>query len=286
MPDPVRALTRLFRWGATVPVGITYGAETDVARRFRALLQAQAPAGSGEELRRALLPIVKSIITAERAELERMHRAGAGGLEVVALHAELVDAVICELFRLAEARLAEPVRDRTEGCAVIALGGYGRRELNPASDVDVMFLYPRRVDAYVSAILDQVLYFLWDLGFTVGHSCRSLGDTVQMMETDITVRTALLEGRFLVGNQAVFADLQARMWRTLQGRRAQQYVQRKLQEQAQRHAKFGGSVFVQEPNVKEGWGGLRDFHVALWVARARHRLSDLGALPALGLLSP
>jgi [protein-PII] uridylyltransferase len=169
---------------------------------------------------------------------------------------------------------------------VVALGGYGRRELNPGSDVDVMFLYPRRVDDYVTAILDHVLYFLWDLGFSVGHSCRSLSDTLRMLDTDLTARTSMLEARFLAGSPGVFVEFQDRMWRTFHGRRVQQYIQRKMQEQVRRHEKYGGSVFLQEPNVKEGPGGLRDFHTALWAARARHRLNDLNALPALGLLTP
>ncbi len=294
MADPVRALTRLFRWGEPAPArsggkGLSYGPETEIALRFRALLEAHAPAvpsTDGEALRAALLPAVKTWIAGERAEIEAAHRAGASGLVVVARHADLVDAVICQLFWLADRVLPRSLTEQTEGCAVVALGGYGRRELNPASDVDVMFLYPRRVDEYIRAILDHVLYFLWDLGFSVGHSCRSLSDAVRMMDADLTARTSMLEARFLAGSERVFSEFQERMWKTLQGRRSQQYIQLKVQEQAQRHAKYGGSVYLQEPNVKEGPGGLRDFHTALWVARARHRLDDLKVLPALGLLTP
>ncbi len=296
MADPVRALTRLFRWGAPAPAksegkGLSYGLETETALRFRALLEAHVPAkpipaADGEALRAALLPAVKEFIAVERAGIEEGHRAGASGLEVVARHADLVDAVICQLFWLADRVTPRSLQERTEGCAVLALGGYGRRELNPASDVDVMFLHPRRVDEYIRVILDHVLYFLWDLGFTVGHSCRSLADAVRMMDADLTSRTSMLEARFLAGSGRVFADFQDRMWKTLQGRRSQQYIQLKLREQAQRHEKYGGSVYLQEPNIKEGPGGLRDFHTALWVARARHRLDDLKALPALGLLTP
>jgi [protein-PII] uridylyltransferase len=294
MADPLRALTRLFRWGTPASgkgpaQGISFGPETDVALRFQALLEAQAlgaPSGGGEALRAALLPAMKDFIAGERARIEAAHRGGVGGLEVVALHADLVDAVVCQLFRLADEIVAPALREASEGCAVVALGGYGRRELNPGSDVDVMFLYPRRVDDYVTSILNHVLYFLWDLGFSVGHSCRSLGDTLRLMDADLTVRTSMLEARFLAGSPAVFAEFQDRMWRLLQGRRAQQYIQIKLQEQARRHEKYGGSVYLQEPNVKEGPGGLRDFHTALWVARARHRVDDLNALLALGLLTP
>jgi [protein-PII] uridylyltransferase len=107
-----------------------------------------------------------------------------------------------------------------------------------------------------------------------------------MMDADLAARTSMLEARFLAGQPGVFAEFQERMWRAMQGRRTEQYIQLKLQERARRHEKYGGSVYLQEPNVKEGPGGLRDFHTALWVARARHRLNDLSTLPALGLLSP
>lgn len=294
MADPLRTLTRLFRWGAPAPTrrqarAISYGPDSEVALRLQGLLEAGVPAvppGDGEALRAALLPAVKRYIGEERSRIEAAHRDGSSGLEVVARHADLVDALIGQLFRLADRSVAAPLRAESEGCAVAALGGYGRRELNPGSDVDVMFLYPRRLDGYVEAILNHVLYFLWDLGFDVGHSCRSLNDALRMMDADLTARTSMLEARFLAGHPGVFADFQDRMWRALQGRRVEQYIQAKREEQVRRHEKYGGSVYLQEPNVKESPGGLRDFHTALWVARARHRLDDLNALPALGLLSP
>jgi len=288
MVDLVRALTHLFHWGSvTTAPGVSYGPETAVAQRLRSLVEARAPATlEGAALRHALLPVFKPFILEERGRIEAAHRQGASGLEVVGLHTELVDALICQLFRLADESVTRSARERTEGCAVVALGGYGRRELNPGSDVDVMFLYRRHMDDYVSAVLNHVLYFLWDLGFSVGHSCRSLADAQRMMDTDLTARTAMLEARLLAGYPAVFGDMQERVWRGLQGRRTQQYIAEKLGEQERRHQKFGGSVYLQEPNVKEGPGGLRDFHVALWIARARHRLATLADLSNLGLLTP
>ena len=290
MADLVRSLTRLFRWGSPDPSpGAAYAPDTAVAQRFWSALETDAlvaPPQDGEVLRHTLLPRVKQFIQQERSQIAAAHRHGAGGLEVVALHADLVDAVISQLFRLAEELLLRDVRDHTEGCAIVALGGYGRRELNPGSDVDVMFLYPRRADEYVTTVLHHVLYFLWDLGFTVGHSCRSLSDALRMMDADSTVFTSMLEARFLAGNSGVFAEFQERMWRNLHGRRVQLYIADKLEEQVRRHQKFGGSVYLQEPNIKEGPGGLRDFHVAVWIARARHRLANVTDLSALNLLTP
>ena len=289
MTDLLRSLTQLFRWrtDASAP-GVSYGAETPMAERFWTLLSNPAvlrPDASEEAVRQAIVPLLRPCIDAEQQQIESAHRAGAGGLEVVALHADLVDALIGQLFRLAQNSLRPDIQERSEGCAVVALGGYGRRELNPGSDIDLMFLYPRRADTYVGGILRQVLYALWDLGFTVGHSARSLADAVRMLETDLTACTAMLEARFLAGNPAVFAAFQERLWRSLQGRRVQQYVTEKLAEQARRHAKHGGSVYVQEPNIKEGPGGLRDFHVAVWITRARHHVKDLTAWADLQLLA-
>ncbi len=290
MPAPIDILSRLFRWGADPPAsGPHYGPASAVADRLSTLMRAEGDGqfvGAAERLRSALLPSLKEAIAEERVRIATAHRDGAGGLEVVALHADLIDALIGQLYRLADTALVtSAMRNESQGCAAVALGGYGRRELNPASDIDVMVLFPRRMDVYVHAVLHLLFYVLWDLGFTVGHSTRSLADAAHMMESDLTVKTSMLEARFLAGSPAVFAEFQARLWRSVQGRRAQQYIDAKLAEQAERHAKFGGSVFLQEPNVKEGPGGLRDFHLALWAARARHRLGDLEGLAALGLLS-
>lgn len=285
MVDPFRTLTRLFRWGADpAAAAASYGPATEVAERLDRLLAAEV--GPAPEGARRLLPPLKAFLAQERDRIRAAHRGGAGGLEVVACHADLVDALIGRFVRLAAEGGAEGAAGAGPGCAVVALGGYGRRELNPASDVDVMILYPRRVDGQVTAVLDQVLYGLWDLGFEVGHSCRSLADAAEMLESDLTAKTSMLEARFLAGSPAVFEEFEARLWRSLQGRRAPQYIAAKLAEQAARHARFGGSVFLQEPNVKESPGGLRDFHLALWAARARHRLADLATLASLGLLTP
>jgi len=289
MPDPIRVLTRLFRWGVEPQAaGPQYGPASDVADRLGALVRSAIDgrfAGDEERLRAALLPALRVGLLEERSRIAALHRGGAGGLEVVALYADLIDALIGQLFRLADTLLATPAeREASDGCAVVALGGYGRRELNPASDIDVMLLFPRRVDAYVDAVLRHLLYVLWDLGFAVGHSTRSLADAAHMMEADLTAKTSMLESRFLAGSPAVFAEFQARLWRAFQGRRAQRFIAAKRAEQAERHARCGGTVFLQEPNVKEGPGGLRDFHLALWAARARYRLGGVEELFTLGLL--
>jgi [protein-PII] uridylyltransferase len=229
---------------------------------------------------------VKAFLAAERTRIEASHRQGASGFDTVRAQADLADAVLMELLRLADETFLRQAREASPGCAVVALGGFGRRELNPGSDIDVMVLFSHAVDAYVQGMLTHLLYFLWDLGFTVGHSCRSLEDAARMLEADLTAQTSMLEARFLAGSPALYGAFSDRMWRSLAGRRAEQYIQAKLAEQGQRHEKHGGSVYLQEPNVKEGPGGLRDFHVAIWIARVRHRLADLSALSALGLLSP
>ena len=254
MADLVRALTRLFHWGSVVATpGVSHGPDTAVARRLRNLLASRTPATAVDQpIREVLLPSVKHFITEERARIAAAHRRGTGGLEVVGLHTELVDAVICELFRLADAEFPASARERADGCAVVALGGYGRRELNPGSDVDVMVLYPRNVDDYVNAILAHVLYLLWDLGFTVGHSCRSLSDAQRMMGTDLTARTAMLEARLLAGHPALFAGLQERIWRAFQGRRAEQYIQRSGQNRSTAIGSSGGPSTYRNRTSKKG----------------------------------
>jgi len=233
----------------------------------------------------APLEALKGFVAHERARIVDLHRAGAGGLQVVHELSDLMDTVVAHLHRRAYLASPERVRAETEGVAVLALGGYGRRELNPGSDVDLMFLFPRRVDAYLQAILDHVLYTLWDLGLPVGHSTRSLEDCLALAEVDLSSLTAMLEGRFLGGHRAACQRLQERLGKVMSGRRAARFVAEKQAEWDRRYRKYGGSLYLQEPNVKESCGGLRDLHAALWMARVRHRVGDLDGLRRAGLLS-
>ncbi len=278
-PKPHRRVLRLLQSPRPLPEP-EWPPRTDLAVRLDRALAGAGGAPEGP----TPLPALKQFVADERARIVGLHRAGAGGMQVVHELSDLVDAVVAHLHRRAHLASPERARAETEGVALLALGGYGRRELNPGSDVDLMFLFPRRVDAYLQAILDHVLYTLWDLGLPVGHSTRTPADCLALAQRDTSSLTAMLEGRFLGGHRAIAEGFQAHLAKLLAGRRATRFVAAKRAEWQRRIQRFGGSLYVQEPNVKESAGGLRDLHAAFWMARARHRVGDLDGLRRAGVL--
>jgi [protein-PII] uridylyltransferase len=212
------------------------------------------------------LAVYKKFLKIEEHRLRLRHQYGGGGREVCELRVSLIDVLLKHIFDAATS-----VADRANGgsptpLAVIALGGYGRKELNPFSDVDIMFLHNDDVvSPYAEQVIEQVLYLLWDVGFKVGHSTRSIGEAIEFANADMLTKTAMLESRLLVGN-ADLATLFRTAFRThcVLGHE-REYVELRMQDQAARHAKFGDSVYVQEPNLKSGCGGLRDYQNLLWM---------------------
>ena len=166
----------------------------------------------------------------------------------------------------------------------MAIGGYGRRELAPYSDIDVMVLYRRGGGDVVQSLSKYLFHHLWDLGFQVGHSVRSIPDCMVVAETDLVVKTSLMEARFLAGNASVFQEFQMRFARRWLGRRAKLFVQKKVEERQGDYAKFGETVFLLEPNIKKSKGGLRDLHLLQWTGMARFQAATVQELTNRGLL--
>lgn len=239
---------------------------------------------AGSARRQGLVRAVRAFVEERREEIQRRHRSGAPGLTTVADLTALTDALLAGLYRSAEAAAAARFGERAAPCALVALGGYGRRELCPASDVDIMFLYQGEVGRTMHALVHFLLHLLWDVGFTVGHVVRTLKDCRKMAEEDLRSRTSMMEGRFLAGEPALFEGLRKAVGGAMARRKAQEYIRAKLAEQAARHEKYGGSLYLQEPYIKEGVGGLRDAHTALWVAAAQQPVRDLDDLATWGML--
>lgn len=233
-----------------------------------------------------LVPTLRRFIADERARILHIHRSGETGQAVVRSIATLTDAVVTSLFRLAEATCNPALRRDSGGCALVALGGYGRQEMNPASDVDLMFVYSRKADAYLDAILHPVLATLWDVGFVVGHCCRSIDDCVRMARTDLTSCSSMVEARYLAGESAIYQSFSAKLGRSVSHKHANTLVKQKLEELHERHYRYGASIYVQEPHIKEGPGGLRDLHAALCIARITQQVGTPSELVQKGLLGP
>jgi [protein-PII] uridylyltransferase len=188
---------------------------------------------------------------------------------------------------LAIAQHLHPVANPTEAerIAVLAVGGYGRAEMAPHSDVDLLFLTPWKITPWAEQVIESMLYMLWDLKLKVGHSSRTVADCLRLGRDDITIRTALLEHRFICGHAPLEAELSDRLWGELFKTTGPQFIEAKLAERAERHKRQGGQRYVLEPNVKEAKGGLRDLQTLYWIGKYLHRVPSSAGLVAAGLLT-
>jgi [protein-PII] uridylyltransferase len=233
----------------------------------KVLAHAERELSSARTMRPAeSLPLYKKFLKIEEHRLRLRHQYGGGGREICALRVEMIDVLLRYIFEAAAGIGKKDVAPTP--LTVIALGGYGRRELNPFSDVDIMFLHDKKrgdISTYATHVIEQVLYLLWDVGFKVGHSTRSIAETVDLANKDMLTKTAMLESRPLSGDSDLAARFRTAFRQQCVRGRQREYVELRMQDQATRHAKFGNSVYVQEPHLKSGCGGLRDYQNLLWM---------------------
>jgi [protein-PII] uridylyltransferase len=234
-----------------------------------------------------LLEGLRRYVRLETERLRMRHRLGLGGSEIANARSYQVDLVVTRACRAAAESAGPRAQPELSGCAVVALGGYGRAELAPYSDVDLLFLHPGGSSSAITAFVERALQLLWDAGLAVGHSFRSPAECVEEARTDLHSRTALTEARLVGGSTALFDSLLRSLDEGLL--RSQKATDRFLEalrlETHERHARQGNAVCVQEPNVKEGVGGLRDLHTVLWAGHARFGSGRLSTLLAEGWVS-
>jgi [protein-PII] uridylyltransferase len=233
------------------------------------------------------LAALKKFLKIETQRLSLRHRFGIGGEQIVQARSLIVDLLI---ERIAQAAIGEKFGTAADIAdsgkfAIIALGGYGRRELSPYSDIDIMFLRQNRRDAAFTAKLSEaILYMLWDVGFNVGHSDRTLGDCVSMAREDIVSRNSMIDARLLWGDKKLFEQLTERLEEEVFDKQKAALLGDLMKERETRYAKFGGAALMQEPNIKESAGGLRDLHALLWASRIVYGWSTLGGLVGAGVI--
>ncbi|MBY6158261.1 [protein-PII] uridylyltransferase [Pseudooceanicola nitratireducens] len=196
----------------------------------------------------------------------------------------LTDGLVTAALRMAQVHLADK-KAKPGAFALCAVGGYGRGEMAPHSDVDLLFLANTKISDDLESLIETVLYILWDLHLKVGHSSRTIRDCIKLGAEDYTIRTALLEGRFITGERKLFDDLNDRLWSDLFRGTEKDFITAKLDERQSRHLKQGGQRYMVEPNVKEGKGGLRDLQSLYWIAKYVHGVSDTSQLVTLGVFS-
>lgn len=222
------------------------------------------------------IALYKRFLKIEEHRIKLRHRAGAGGLEIAHARAELLDVVLRSLFDLALSK-----RKAAPGLTLVATGGYGRGTLNPASDIDLLFLLPRasnKLPEEITSLIQEILYLLWDVGFKVGQASRSIAECIDQAKADQENKTALIDARYVAGDKKLFAEFQKRFDKDCLAKGQARFFDLRRQDLRSRHQKYSRTVFLQEPNVKEGCGGMRDYHNIRWVARVKRGSSDLQKL--------
>jgi [protein-PII] uridylyltransferase len=228
--------------------------------------------------------LAREYLARVRSEVRERHEAGAGGLELVAAYTDAVDRLLRFLFANASAHFLSRFPRLNQQCAVVAQGGYGRGELNPGSDIDLLFLYPWKVNPYVETVAEVPLYALWDAGLAVGHALRNTRECWRLAARDLKVKTALLDARYLCGDEELYREFDRRMVEEVWAQNPTHFFKEKLAESSERHARTGDSVYLLQPQLKEGQGGLRDLHTALWMAKVRFKVRNFHELVQLGVI--
>ena len=241
---------------------------------------------SFEEKRSLYLAASKRYLTHYREIIRQEHQTGATGDWVVANVTAMTDLLIKKLYR-SICRDIGPSREgnATDQLVLVALGGYGRGELNPYSDIDLMFLHNGKAPRRVEDIANKILYFLWDMRLDVGYSVRTPADCVEMSQADSTVRTALLESRLIIGSKILFDAFEKILFSQIVAKGSDSFIKNNIEDRKKRLEKYGASIYILEPNLKEGEGGLRDLHTALWAAKIRYKVTDLQELIVKGIIS-
>ncbi len=220
----------------------------------------------------------------QREAMHQRLREGATGGEVVQVFSDFMDGLLITRFREVIQEGNAEIRTSSQQCCLVAMGGYGRRELAPYSDIDVMVLTQGTQAKIADIISKGVFHHLWDLGFQVGHSVRSIEECLEIGESDLPACTSLMESRFLGGNAAVFQEFMKKFERKILKRQAKQFVLDKIEERQREYAKFGGTIFLLEPNIKKSKGGLRDVHLIQWVGHVRFGAGTIQELANRGIL--
>ena len=235
--------------------------------------------GTGPALRPYVLSALRDALEQGRVEVRRRFEAGGSGTDCVRQNAYLMDQVIRALADHA-ANGIYPAANPTAGelFAIAAVGGYGRGEMAPFSDVDLLFMLPYKRTPRVEQVFEYMLYILWDLGLKVGHAVRSVDECMRQAKADVTIRTSLLEARFLHGEEKLFNELRRRFAKEIVAGTGPAFIEAKLEERDARHRRLGDSRYVLEPNIKEGKGGLRDLQTLFWIAKYYYKVDDVSEL--------
>ncbi|WP_173934832.1 [protein-PII] uridylyltransferase [Chelativorans sp. Marseille-P2723] len=265
---------------AKIPLKLDWIIDTDLLRADLEAIAASEDAGSASA-RAKVLKLLKARLGEGRQKAEHLLTEDGSGTACAGRLSQLMDRLIRALFNFA-AQLYNVSADRM---AVIAVGGYGRGTLAPGSDIDLLFLLPYKQTPWGEQVAEYMLYMFWDMGLKVGHATRNVDECIRHSLTDMTIRTAVLEARYICGDKALYDELIERFDEEVAKDTGAEYVQAKLAERDARHAKNGESRYVVEPNVKDGKGGLRDLHTLFWIGKYHYRVREAEELVEKGVFT-
>jgi [protein-PII] uridylyltransferase len=258
--------------------------DADALRRaLGALAQQTSDPGT---LRKSGLVLIKQAFQQAREKVRHaVQKQGLPGLAAARVLSQLQDTVIQVIYDFATKHVYAQNPSSAERIAVVATGGYGRGELAPGSDIDLLFLRPFKQTAWGESVIEFILYMLWDLGLKVGHATRSLAESVRLAKLDITIRTAVLEARYLWGDRGLYEELRRKFWNEVATGNGREFVEAKLNERGVRHSRQGESRYLVEPNIKEGKGGLRDLQTLYWIGKYLYHVDDAADLVEHGVFT-
>ncbi len=267
------------------------------AKKDRALIDAHAlKAGlaeiagnhdaTGQNARAAVLALCKSALAAGREKARTELEQSGHGRKCAERLSDLADIIVRALFDFASRKVFRASNPSSaEQLCLAAVGGYGRGTLAPESDIDLLFLFPYKSTAWSENITEYMLDILWDMGLKVGHGTRTVAECIKLSRQDITIRTALLESRFLCGERSLFDEFETRFDKEVVAGTAREFIAAKLAERETRHNRSGVSRYLVEPQLKDGKGGLRDLQTLFWIAKYYYRVTSADALVREGVLS-
>jgi [protein-PII] uridylyltransferase len=235
-----------------------------------------------DAMRSDLLAIFKKASTDGRNKARELLSVDGSGLKCARRISWLQDQIITVLYEFATDHVFPKQKDKF---SVTAVGGYGRDTLAPGSDIDLLFLFQPKPAEETHKAVEFVLYMLWDMGFKVGHATRTVEECIALSKSDMTIRTAILEMRYICGLQSLETELESRFDKEIVTGTGPEFIAAKLAERDERHRKAGDTRYLVEPNVKEGKGGLRDLHTLFWISKYYYHVRDTAELVALGVLS-
>lgn len=259
------------------------------AEAVRNELNALAAGGSGQSpamLRGKVFGHLKTVYATGREQARALLDADGRGSRCAVRLSRLQDDLIQLIHEFAITHVYKVTNPSLgERMAVVAVGGYGRGMLAPGSDIDLLFLLPYKQTAWGEAVVEFVLYMLWDMGFKVGHATRTVAESIRQSKADMTIRTSILEARFLLGARVLFEDLSRRYRKEVMTGSATEFIAAKLAERDERHKRTGNSRYLVEPNVKDGKGGLRDLHTLYWIGKYFYQVEQPEQLVEAGLFT-